>query len=49
MKRRLSFLPGEVSQTLIRKNPKDGVKLALAGYYDFPAQYERLRKLHLNG
>jgi RNA-directed DNA polymerase len=24
-------------------------KLALAGYYDFPAQYERLRKLHLNG
>jgi len=22
-------------------------KLALAGYYDFPAQYERLRKLHL--
>lgn len=24
-------------------------KLALAGYYDFPAQYERLRKLHLCG
>ena len=23
-------------------------KLALAGYYDFPAQYERLRQLHLN-
>lgn len=22
-------------------------KLTLAGYYDFPAQYERLRKLHL--
>ncbi|MCC3380262.1 group II intron reverse transcriptase/maturase [Paenibacillus farraposensis] len=24
-------------------------KLAQAGYYDFPAQYERLRELHLNG
>jgi len=24
-------------------------KLARAGYYDFPAQYERLRQLHLNG
>ncbi|QWU13764.1 group II intron reverse transcriptase/maturase [Paenibacillus sophorae] len=24
-------------------------KLAQAGYYDFPAQYERLRQLHLNG
>lgn len=24
-------------------------KLALAGYYDFPAQYEQLRKLHLCG
>ena len=24
-------------------------KLILAGYYDFPEQYERLRKLHLNG
>lgn len=24
-------------------------KLARAGYYDFPAQYERLRKLHLSG
>ena len=22
-------------------------KLALAGYYDFPAQYEQIRKLHL--
>ncbi|AIQ15178.1 hypothetical protein PDUR_27440 [Paenibacillus durus] len=24
-------------------------KLAQAGYYDFPAQYERLRQLHSNG
>jgi len=24
-------------------------RLAQAGYFDFPAQYERLRKLHLNG
>ncbi|MGF9917305.1 group II intron reverse transcriptase/maturase [Paenibacillus ehimensis] len=24
-------------------------KLARAGYFDFPAQYERLRQLHLNG
>ncbi len=24
-------------------------RLAQAGYYDFPAQYERLRQLHLNG
>ncbi|WP_206093348.1 group II intron maturase-specific domain-containing protein [Paenibacillus yonginensis] len=24
-------------------------KLARAGYYDFPAQYERLRQVHLNG
>lgn len=24
-------------------------QLARAGYYDFPAQYERLRELHLNG
>ncbi|KJD38076.1 reverse transcriptase domain-containing protein [Paenibacillus polymyxa] len=24
-------------------------KLTHAGYYDFPAQYERLRQLHLNG
>nr|WP_200893404.1 hypothetical protein [Paenibacillus terrae] len=24
-------------------------RLVRAGYYDFPAQYERLRQLHLNG
>jgi len=38
-----------VSGSQILKCSITDEKLAQAGYYDFPAQYERLRKLHLCG